>query len=169
MRINTAADMARLIKTQRLQLKLTQEALASAVGITRQSLGKIENGEGRASLDTYFRILNELDIRLSAEGDPGQTGAERPSPNATNYLNPALVTALKRFQTPQINTAMQKTMDGAVKSLRSGIELPSTDLARQILDSHMAASTANNAALLEQKAQQPATTSDNPESGLDND
>ncbi|MBK0419898.1 helix-turn-helix transcriptional regulator [Leucobacter sp. CSA1] len=55
-----------MIKTERLSRGLTQQEVAGAVGITRQSLARIEKGHGGASLDTFLRIFSALGITLSA-------------------------------------------------------------------------------------------------------
>lgn len=64
MRIQTPADLARIVKTRRQAQKLTQQNVADAVGITRQSLARVERGHGGVSFDTVLRIFDVLDIQL---------------------------------------------------------------------------------------------------------
>ncbi|MFD2839731.1 helix-turn-helix transcriptional regulator [Populibacterium corticicola] len=66
MRIQTPADLARTVKTQRQAQDLTQQEVADAVGITRQSLARIERGHGGTSFDTILRILEKLGVQLEA-------------------------------------------------------------------------------------------------------
>lgn len=66
MRIEKPADLARIVKTQRQAQQLTQQQVADEVGITRQSLARIESGQGGASFDTVLRIFAALNIRLEA-------------------------------------------------------------------------------------------------------
>ena len=53
------------IKEYRKTNSLTQQELASQVGITRQTLSKLEKGEiPKISLATFIKILNTLDLEL---------------------------------------------------------------------------------------------------------
>lgn len=70
MRIQKPADLARLIKTRRQAKRLTQQDVAAAIGITRQSLARIERGHGGVSFDTVLRIFEHLDIQLDAGNRP---------------------------------------------------------------------------------------------------
>lgn len=73
MKIQSPADAARLIKTQRLRRELTQSDVAEAIGVTRQSYARIEQAHGGASFATYLKIFAFLGIVL--EGEVSQTGA----------------------------------------------------------------------------------------------
>lgn len=66
MQIQTPADLARLIKTRRQAQRFTQQEVADAVGITRQSLARIERGNAGTSFDTVLRIFAHLGINLDA-------------------------------------------------------------------------------------------------------
>jgi transcriptional regulator with XRE-family HTH domain len=59
---------ARLSRTTRIRLHLTQQQLAEAVGVSRSHIAKIELGQGNPSLDAVERITLalELDIELVA-------------------------------------------------------------------------------------------------------
>ena len=53
------------IKEYRKNKNLTQQELAQEVGITRQTLSKLEKGEiPKISLSTFIKILNALDLEL---------------------------------------------------------------------------------------------------------
>lgn len=66
MLIQKPADLARAVKTRRQAQGLTQQDIADAVGITRQSLARIERGHAGASFDTVLRILDRLGVDLAA-------------------------------------------------------------------------------------------------------
>ncbi len=66
MQIQKPADLARAVKTRRQAQDLTQQDIADAVGITRQSLARIERGHAGTSFDTVLRIFEKLGINLEA-------------------------------------------------------------------------------------------------------
>ena len=53
------------IRTARRARKVTQEALAEAAGLDRQSINRIENGHQAAFIDSLIRIAHALDIPLA--------------------------------------------------------------------------------------------------------
>ncbi|MFK4790694.1 helix-turn-helix transcriptional regulator [Microbacterium sp. ZW T5_56] len=69
MKLLTPSDLARLVKNARVQRSLTQQDVADAVGITRQSLARLERGNGGTSFDTVLLILDHLGIHLDATTD----------------------------------------------------------------------------------------------------
>ncbi|WP_435747256.1 helix-turn-helix transcriptional regulator [Microbacterium sp. PMB16] len=64
--MQTPSDLSRLVKNARVQRNLTQQDVADAVGITRQSLARLERGNGGTSFDTVLLILDHLGIHLDA-------------------------------------------------------------------------------------------------------
>jgi len=53
------------IRKLRKEKKLTQEQLAKRVGITRQTLSKLENGDiHKVSLQVFIKILDVFDYEL---------------------------------------------------------------------------------------------------------
>jgi transcriptional regulator with XRE-family HTH domain len=66
MQIEKPSDLARIVKTRRQAQNFTQQDVADAAGITRQSLARIERGYAGASFDTVLRIFEKLGIRLEA-------------------------------------------------------------------------------------------------------
>lgn len=69
LKLQTPSDLARLVKNARVQRNLTQQDVADAVGITRQSLARLERGSGATSFDTVLLILDHLGIQLDATTD----------------------------------------------------------------------------------------------------
>jgi putative transcriptional regulator len=52
------------VKEIRLQRKLTQESLAGAVGVTRQTIIAIEKGKFGPSVRLALRLASELDVSV---------------------------------------------------------------------------------------------------------
>ena len=61
-------DIAEVLKKARKEKKLTQNELAIQVGITRQTLAKLEKGLiDKVSLQLFIKILEVLDKELHIE------------------------------------------------------------------------------------------------------
>lgn len=56
------AALGKRIRTQRRYLRLTQEALAEAAGISLSFMGHIERGSRKASIDTLVTLANTLKL-----------------------------------------------------------------------------------------------------------
>ena len=56
--------VGRKIRQLRKERKLTQNELASRIGIQQSDLSRMEKGEYRVSLDTLFKVLAEFDISI---------------------------------------------------------------------------------------------------------
>lgn len=56
------AAMGAKIKATRKKLRLTQEELADAAGISASFMGHIERGSRIASIDTLFSLCRALDV-----------------------------------------------------------------------------------------------------------
>lgn len=89
MRLRKPSDLARIVKTQRQAQNLTQQQIADAVGVTRQSVARIEQGHGGVSFETVLRIFDALDIELdaplsSARSHPTSATKKETSPRATH-------------------------------------------------------------------------------------
>jgi transcriptional regulator with XRE-family HTH domain len=54
------------IHAERIARNISQEAFAEAVGVSRQFISMMENGNNAAKIDTYHSIANALNIPLSA-------------------------------------------------------------------------------------------------------
>ncbi len=123
MKLQTPSDLARLVKNARVQRNLTQQDVADAVGITRQSLARLERGNGGTSFDTVLVILDHLGIRLDATTD------RRPIASAavpTRGAAQAAADALTKRITPLIGSdtleALSKQILGSLPQIdTSGI------------------------------------------------
>lgn len=61
-------EIGEKIKESRKEKNLSQTTLSDKVGITRQTLSKLENGEtGKISLQVFVKVLEALDQELYIE------------------------------------------------------------------------------------------------------
>ncbi len=58
------SNMVNQVKLYRLKLNLTQEALARAVGVSRQAINAIETGKFNPSLETAFRLSKLFGVAI---------------------------------------------------------------------------------------------------------
>lgn len=65
------------IRQLRKEHRLTQNELASRIGVQQSDLSRMEKGEYRVSLDTLFKILGEFDLGI------GEFFGEDPTANTT--------------------------------------------------------------------------------------
>lgn len=87
--------IAKVIKNARRNAKLTQAELAEKIGISEKHLSKIETGKNYPALDTFFRIINILNLSL---GDFGFNNLAETYPN-------------KEFLQKIINSSSKKQID----------------------------------------------------------
>jgi transcriptional regulator with XRE-family HTH domain len=66
MQIRRAEDIASLIRTAREAAKLSQQALADRLGVSRKWVNEIEQSSSNPKIRLVLRALNELGITLSA-------------------------------------------------------------------------------------------------------
>ena len=114
MQIQKPADLARIVKTRRQSQGLTQQDIADAVGITRQSVARIERGHAGASFDLVLRIFEKLDIRLDANSED-QHAVAVPAPtwnvDAPWKVAAAALMDAKNIDTSSIATSAYKNID----------------------------------------------------------
>lgn len=108
MKLQTPSDLARLVKNARVQRNLTQQDVADAVGITRQSLARLERGNGGISFDTVLLILDHLGIHLDATTDRRTTA---PAPVDTRGAAQAAADALAKRITPLISSSTLEALN----------------------------------------------------------
>ncbi len=72
-------QLGNLIKSKRLERNLTMDNLASEVGVSRQTIGAIEKGQGNCSISTLLKIMNILDISISINDEDKHLKRERAS------------------------------------------------------------------------------------------
>jgi putative transcriptional regulator len=58
------SNMVNQVKLYRVKLNLTQEALAQAVGVSRQAINAIETGKFNPSLETAFRLSKLFGVAI---------------------------------------------------------------------------------------------------------
>jgi transcriptional regulator with XRE-family HTH domain len=127
MKLQTSSDLARLVKNARTQRGLTQRDVADAVGITRQSLARLERGNGGTSFDTVLLILDHLGIHLDATTERHTIA---PAAVATTGAAQAAADALAKRITPLIDSgtldALSKQILGSLPQVDASI-LPKID------------------------------------------
>ncbi|MCD7101821.1 helix-turn-helix transcriptional regulator [Pseudoclavibacter sp. 13-3] len=97
-KLRTSSGLARLVKNARTQRNLTQQNVADAVSITRQSVARLERGNGGISFDTVLLIFDYLDIHLTATGEHRTSSPTAP---ATQSAALAAADALTLRETSQ--------------------------------------------------------------------
>lgn len=128
MKLQTPSDLARLVKNARVQRNLTQQDVANAVGITRQSLARLERGNGAISFDTVLLILDHLGIRLDATTDRRGTGSAQV---ATRGAAQAAADALVSIREGSRGLTERLTIPGSVlinppRAVEAGAEAAAT-------------------------------------------
>ena len=64
MRIHSAAEVGVLVRERRRQKRMTQQALAEAIGVDRRWVIGVEKGNPTASLQLVLHALNALGVEL---------------------------------------------------------------------------------------------------------
>jgi HTH-type transcriptional regulator/antitoxin HipB len=64
MRIRAPGDIAAAVRGRRLDLGLTQAAVATHAGVSRKWVYEFEAGKPSAELDQILRVLDALDLTL---------------------------------------------------------------------------------------------------------
>ena len=67
--IRSAGELGHLIRARRRTAKLTQEQLATRIGVSRQWLVEMEAGKPTAALSLVLRTLRALGIRVDLLSD----------------------------------------------------------------------------------------------------
>jgi HTH-type transcriptional regulator / antitoxin HipB len=69
--IRSAADLGAFLAAARVELGMTQQALADELGVSRRYLSEIENGKPGLYTERLFQAMRLLGVRLRAErGEP---------------------------------------------------------------------------------------------------
>ena len=62
--ININEKLGIKIRFLRIKMKLSQEQFAELAGLSKNSIGMIERGQSKPSIDTLEKIANALNIEL---------------------------------------------------------------------------------------------------------
>lgn len=142
MRIQKPADLARIVKTRRQSQGLTQQEVADAAGITRQSLARIEHGQAGASFDLVLRIFEKLGVSLEATlagpavtDDPGNQ--EDADLNRT-AIDKAL-TRVRVTNSPAQSSSWQSVLEAQIARIRddaakNNVQLSEEEARKALLD-----------------------------------
>lgn len=128
-KLRTSSDLARLVKNARARRQLTQQDVADAVGITRQSLARLERGNGGTSFDTVLLILDHLGVHLGATTDSRTTPTAAVASDAAQAAANALATRVN----PQIEASISPEALASIREsshrLNERLSIPGSVLA----------------------------------------
>ncbi len=69
MNIPSVKDLGALVRDRRHKLRMTQQALAEKVGVSRAWLVALEQGKPSAQIDLVLRTIRELGLSLRIEAE----------------------------------------------------------------------------------------------------
>lgn len=126
MKISKPADIARLVKRRRQAKGHTQQTVADAAGITRQSLARIERGHGGVSFDTLILILDYLGIQLDGTPIEEARSGARPDNASINAPESAINVLIQDIDAAAFTQAalrqLQPSLDAVTASATDAIE-----------------------------------------------
>lgn len=99
-------DLGRAIRLLREQRGMSQTALAEAVGVSLQSIGKIERGRGAPTFDTLEAIARVLATPVRELFPAGDTAADSTSARIAALLAP--MTEAERAQAERVLYAFRQ-------------------------------------------------------------
>jgi HTH-type transcriptional regulator/antitoxin HipB len=87
MRVRTAAEFGLLIREARIDLGMTQAALAARLGSTQTWISEIENGKPTAQLGLVLKVMDFLGIALDGTTrlQRDLTSAKEPVDDLSDY------------------------------------------------------------------------------------
>ena len=91
-----------IIRSKRLQLNLRMDDIAKQVGITRMTLGSIENGSGNYTIDVLLKLLNVLNLSLDigfSEFEGNRSRATRINSTVDKKINRFVVMCIEQYAT----------------------------------------------------------------------
>ncbi len=83
MRVHSVADVASAVRGRRMDLKLSQSALAGRTGISRKWISEFEAGKATAEFALVMRVLEGLGLKLELDVDPSSPTAATPPRTST--------------------------------------------------------------------------------------
>ena len=57
--------LGRMIKTARIQRKLTQEELGKLIGVQKAQISKLESSAGNVTIETIIKVFNALNAEIN--------------------------------------------------------------------------------------------------------
>lgn len=82
MRVRSIADVASAVRGRRMDLNLSQSALAGRTGISRKWISEFEAGKATAEFALVIRVLEGLGLKMELDTDPSYPAAAT-SPKAS--------------------------------------------------------------------------------------
>jgi transcriptional regulator with XRE-family HTH domain len=104
-------ELGRAIRSERERRGMSQSALAEAVGVSLQSIGKIERGRSAPSFDTLEAIGRVLAVPVREFFPAGNAAADPPAVRITALLAP--LTGAEREQAERLLYAFRNARTAA--------------------------------------------------------
>jgi transcriptional regulator with XRE-family HTH domain len=120
------------IRLRRLQLEMSQETLADAIGITFQQVQKYEKGTNRVSVGRLYQIATALEVPLSyfypeVTSPAAEAGAQEVADLVGELAGtPETLTLLRAFGKIE-NRATRRRVVALVQALAAGDGAPTHD------------------------------------------
>ena len=150
-RIQKPADLARAVKTHRQAQGLTQQDVADAVGITRQSLARIERGHGGVSFDTVLRIIETLGLNFETTSNDRRhiiVADPQPINDAIRHAGSAALAAARTIDTSAIAAAALAAARTVDTSALTAVGRPNMDTSAIAAAAAAAARTIDTSSVL---------------------
>lgn len=108
MLIRRPSELGAIIAAARRNRGLTQGELADRLGVSRVWLGQIERGKSSARIDLVFRVLNELNVALSADIGSAPAARTNGAAPAESDIDDIADTGLANRSKPTLKGARRK-------------------------------------------------------------
>jgi transcriptional regulator with XRE-family HTH domain len=92
MRVQAVREIANTVRGRRLELGMSQQQLATKVGVSRKWLNEFESGKAHANMAAIMRLLGALDLELTID-KPSTSGA-----NPSSRVRPNLDHVLEEYR-----------------------------------------------------------------------
>ena len=102
---DAASDLGRTLRSRRLSLGLTQEALAERSGVARARVSSVESGMARHRIGTVLRLARDMRSALSLEPTSAGSPSQRSGITSLNSLGRALRAAREELRWRQQDLA----------------------------------------------------------------
>ena len=96
MKVNVARDLGLAVRGRRVDLGLSQDAVAVRAGVSRRWLSAFESGKGSVELGMVLRTLAALDLELRVDAVVAEDG-DAPAMLRPDDANVDLDLVLSRF------------------------------------------------------------------------
>ena len=118
------AEIGRLVRAQRQQLRLSQSELAERIGVRFQQVQKYENGTNRISVGRLTRIAKALDVSPTFFFARETKASLASGKQALEFLGAEgalrLIKAYDRFSSSEMGTTFVQLAESIMREKRGG-------------------------------------------------